>query len=62
LDRANASRFAALPDQSVHNPILTFAPHVIRLASRRRPFLCQLGTCPATTIPDSHNAADFEAF
>ena len=59
----DAGRFAALPDNSVQNPILTFAPHdIVALATRLRPFLGQLGTSPSATIPDSHNAGDFGAF
>ena len=58
-----ASRFAALPDNSVQNPILTFAPHdIVALATRLRPFLGQIGTSPSATIPDSHNAGDFGSF
>ena len=58
-----AARVAALPDNSVQNPILGFAPHdIVALATRLRPFLGQLGTSPSTTIPDSHNAGDFGAF
>jgi formamidase len=58
-----AVRAAALPDKSVQNPILTFAPHdLVALATRLRPFLGQLGTTPSATIPDSHNAGDFGAF
>jgi acetamidase/formamidase len=59
----DAARAAALPEHSVQNPILTFAPHdIVGLATRVRPFLGQLGTSPSTTIPDSHNAGDFGAF
>ena len=58
-----AARFAALPDKSVQNPILTFAPHdIVALATRLRPFMGQLGTSPSITIPDSHNAGDFGSF
>jgi formamidase len=58
-----AAQFAALPDNSVQNPILTFAPHdIVALATRLRPFLGQIGTSPSTTIPDSHNAGDFGSF
>ena len=58
-----AARVAALPDNSVQNPILGFAPHdIVALATRLRPFLGQIGTSPSTTIPDSHNAGDFGAF
>jgi formamidase len=58
-----AARFAALPDNSIQNPILTFAPHdLVAVATRMRPFLGQLGSSPSATIPDSHNAGDFGAF
>ena len=54
----DAARAAALPDNSVQNPILAFAPHdIVALATRLRPFLGQCGTSPSATIPDSHNAA-----
>ena len=59
----DAARAAALPDNSVQNPILTFAPHdIVALATRLRPFLGQCGTSPSATIPDSHHAGDFGAF
>jgi formamidase len=59
----DAARYAALPDGSIQNPILTFAPHdIVALATRMRPFMGQLGTSPSATIPDSHNAGDFGAF
>jgi formamidase len=59
----DAVRAAALPEHSIQNPILTFAPHdIVALATRLRPFLGQLGTSPSATIPDSHNAGDFGAF
>ncbi|MGB0097142.1 MAG: acetamidase/formamidase family protein [Solirubrobacteraceae bacterium] len=58
-----AARFAALPDRSVQNPVLTFAPHdIVALATRLRPFMGQIGTSPSTAIPDSHNAGDFGSF
>ena len=58
-----AARYAALPEHSVQNPILAFAPHdLVGLATRLRPFMGQLGTSPSTTIPDSHNAGDFGSF
>lgn len=58
-----AARYAALPDGSVQNPILGFAPHdIVALATRLRPFMGQLGTSPSVTIPDSHNAGDFGSF
>ena len=59
----DAPRVAALPDNSVQNPILTFAPHdIVALATRLRPFMGQIGTSPSTTMPDSHNAGDFGSF
>jgi formamidase len=59
----DAARYAALPDGSVQNPILTFAPHdIVALATRMRPFMGQLGTSPSETMPDSHNAGDFGSF
>jgi formamidase len=59
----DAARYAALPDASIQNPILTFAPaDIVALATRMRPFMGQLGTSPSATIPDSHNAGDFGAF
>ncbi|NOX55121.1 MAG: acetamidase/formamidase family protein [Planctomycetes bacterium] len=58
-----ARKFAALPDGSVQNPILTFAPHdLVGVVVRLRPFLGQLGTTPAVAMPDSHNAGDFGSF
>jgi formamidase len=58
-----ASRYAALPENSAQNPILSFAPHdLVAVAARLRPFMGQLGTTPSTTIPDSHNAGDFGSF
>jgi acetamidase/formamidase len=67
-ERANeiahdAAAYAALPDNSIQNPILTFAPHdLVGVVTRMRPFLGQCGTSPSATIPDSHNAGDFGAF
>ncbi len=59
----DARRFAALPENSIQNPILTFAPHdLVGLVARLRPFMGQLGTTPAIRIPDSHNAGDFGSF
>src|SRR3954469_4044872 len=59
----DAGRYAALPDGSVQNPILTFAPHdIVGVATRLRPFMGQLGTSPSATVPDSHNAGDFGSF
>jgi acetamidase/formamidase len=58
-----AKQYAALPENSIQNPILTFAPHdLVGLVARLRPFMGQLGTTPAIPIPDSHNAGDFGSF
>jgi formamidase len=58
-----AKGYAALPEKSIQNPILTFAPHdLVGLVARLRPFMGQLGTTPAIPIPDSHNAGDFGSF
>ncbi len=59
----DAHHYAALPDQSVQHPILTFAPSDMPgVMIRMRPFLGQLGTMPSMPMPDSHNAGDFGAF
>jgi formamidase len=59
----DAKRYAALPENSQQNPILAFAPHdLVGVVGRLRPFMGQLGTCPAVDLPDSHNAGDFGAF
>jgi formamidase len=59
----DASHYAALPENSIQNPVLTFAPHdLVGLVARLRPFMGQLGTTPSIPIPDSHNAGDFGAF
>lgn len=60
---ADARYFAAMPEKSIQNSVLTFAPHdLVGLVGRLRPFMGQLGTTPAVPIPDSHNAGDFGAF
>ena len=59
----DAARHAALPGNSVQNPILLFAPgDLVGVISRMRPFMGQLGTMPAIDLPDSHNAGDFGNF
>lgn len=59
----SAKDYAALPEKSIQNPILTFAPHdLVGLVARLRPFMGQLGTTPAIPMPDSHNAGDFGSF
>lgn len=51
------------PENSVQNPIVTFAPHdLVGVVARMRPFLGQLGTTPSKPMPDSHNAGDFGSF
>lgn len=59
----DAAAYAQLPDNSVQNPILAFAPSdLVGVVTRMRPFLGQLGTTPSAPMPDSHNAGDFGAF
>ncbi|MCX6080213.1 MAG: acetamidase/formamidase family protein [Chloroflexi bacterium] len=59
----DAKAFAKMPDNSVQNSILTFAPHdLVGLVARMRPFMGQIGTTPSMAMPDSHNAGDFGAF
>jgi formamidase len=59
----DADANAALPEHSIQNPILLFAPHdLVGVATRLRPFMGQIGTTPAVDLPDSHNAGDFGAF
>ncbi len=60
---ADAKRYAATPEKSIQNSVLSFAPHdLVGLVARLRPFMGQLGTTPSHPIPDSHNAGDFGAF
>lgn len=55
--------YMATPENSVQNPIVTFAPHdLVGTVARLRPFLGQLGTTPSRPLPDSHNAGDFGQF
>jgi formamidase len=59
----DAESASALPENSVQNPILLFAPSdLVGVVARMRPFMGQLGTMPAVDLPDSHNAGDFGAF
>lgn len=59
----DAKNLMAIPDISIQNPIVTFAPHDIRgNISRLKPFIGQLGTTPSIQMPDSHNAGDFGSF
>lgn len=58
-----AKHYAAMPDNSIQNSILTFAPHdLVGVVARMRPFMGQLGTTPSHPMPDSHNAGDFGSF
>ena len=58
-----AKTYAAMPENSIQNSVLTFAPHdLVGLVARLRPFMGQLGTTPSIPLPDSHNAGDFGAF
>lgn len=59
----NARENMCIPDNSIQNPIVNFAPHdIVGNISRLRPFLGQLGTIPSVAMPDSHNAGDFGSF
>jgi formamidase len=59
----DAKEYMNTPENSIQNPIVTFAPHdLIGTIARIRPFLGQLGTTPARALPDSHNAGDFGQF
>jgi len=59
----DARTYMNTPENSIQNPIVTFAPHdLIGTIARIRPFLGQLGTTPARALPDSHNAGDFGQF
>jgi len=59
----DAKYYAAMPQNAIQHSILTFAPHhLVGLVARLRPFMGQLGTCPAIAMPDSHNAGDFGTF
>lgn len=59
----NGRMYMKTPENSVQNPIVTFAPHdLVGTIARMRPFLGQLGTTPSKALPDSHNAGDFGSF
>ena len=59
----DAKHYAAMPQNAIQHSILTFCPHhLVGLVARLRPFMGQLGTCPAIAMPDSHNAGDFGTF
>eukprot|EP00931_Biecheleriopsis_adriatica_P087378 TRINITY_DN61863_c0_g1_i1.p1 TRINITY_DN61863_c0_g1~~TRINITY_DN61863_c0_g1_i1.p1 ORF type:complete len:463 (-),score=85.11 TRINITY_DN61863_c0_g1_i1:41-1429(-) len=59
----DAKHYHAMPANSTQHSILVFAPHhLVGLVARTRPFMGQLGSCPAISLPDSHNAGDFGTF
>ena len=59
----DAKYYAAMPENSIQNSVLTFCPaDLVGLVGRLRPFMGQLGTTPAIPMPDSHNAGDFGSF
>lgn len=59
----DAKNYMAIPDASIQNPIVSFAPHdIVGNISRLKPFIGQLGTTPSIKMPDSHNAGDFGSF
>ena len=59
----DGKHYMATPENSVQNPVVTFAPHDLAgTVARLRPFLGQLGTTPSMPFPDSHNAGDFAQF
>ncbi|SIS42537.1 acetamidase/formamidase family protein [Salimicrobium flavidum] len=60
---ADAKHYMGTPEESIQNPVVTFAPHdIVGAIARLRPFLGQLGTTPSRALPDSHNAGDFGQF
>lgn len=59
----DAAHFTNLPEHSIQHSVTTLAPSDLPgIVSRVKPFLGQLGTCPAVDTPDSHNAGDFGQF
>ena len=59
----NAIDYMKTPDNSIQNPIVSFAvADLPGIPSRMRPFMGQLGTTPSMNYPDSHNAGDFGMF
>lgn len=59
----DGKEYMKTPENSVQNPVVTFAPHdLVGTIARMRPFLGQLGTTPSRPTPDSHNAGDFGSF
>lgn len=56
-------KYMSTPENSIQNPVVTFAPHdIVGAMARVIPFLGQLGTTPSRAFPDSHNAGDFGQF
>lgn len=70
LDPAVAKKLAedarevmALPKECAQNPVVALCPADIPgVVTRLRPFIGNIGTTPATDMPDSHNAGDFGQF
>ena len=59
----DATTVMSLPENSRQNPVVVLAPaDVPGVISRLRPFIGNIGTTPAVTMPDSHNAGDFGQF
>lgn len=59
----DARVMAGLPDKSQQHSALVFAPHALTgTPVRVEPSIGNIGTMPAKTLPDSHNAGDFGAF
>lgn len=55
----NAQEFMHLPENSIQNTAVSLAPTDISgLVARMRPFIGQIGTLPAVSIPETYNAKD----
>jgi acetamidase/formamidase len=61
----NADEAMALPERARQHPILLYGPDADEIPGtlgRLRPFIGNIGTTPARSFPDSHNAGDFGQF